>query len=129
MYAKHRPQLKNRDLVAGLAGGTKERSDKDIAPIEPIGAPHACEIEYAMGNLHLVEDYQWTAEDYTVSETFQNYFANFIKTGNPNAEGLANWPNANVKGNPEVMVINTQSAAYTADNDKRFRFLDTQYDQ
>jgi hypothetical protein len=42
---------------------------------------------------------------------------------------MANWPNANVKGNPEVMVINTRSAAETANSDKRFKFLDTQYDQ
>lgn len=129
LYAKHRPPLKNADVVAGFAGGTRERSEEDIPLVEPIGAPHACEIEYAMGNLHLVDDYQWTDEDFVVSETFQNYFANFIKTGDPNAEELANWPNANVKGNPEVMVINTQSAAKTADSDKRFKFLDTQYDQ
>ena len=121
--------MKNANLVAGFAGGTRERSEDDTVLTEPIGAPHACEIEYAMGNLHLVDDYQWTAEDFVVSETFQNYFANFIKTGDPNAEGMAIWPNANVKGNPEVMVINTRSAAETADSDKRFKFLDTQYDQ
>ena len=45
----------------------------------PVGAPHACEIEYCMGNLDLVKEYAWTKDDYKVSETMQGYFANFVK--------------------------------------------------
>lgn len=55
------------------------------------GAVHSAEIEYAMGNLATNTTYAWDADDYKISNTLQEYFANFIKTGNPNAAGLPNW--------------------------------------
>jgi para-nitrobenzyl esterase len=58
----------------------------------PRGAVHASEIEYALGNLPLNKVYAWTADDRKVSGTMQDYFANFIKTGNPNAPDLPEWP-------------------------------------
>ena len=95
---------------------------------EPIGAPHACEIEYCMGNLHLVDDYAWTEDDFLVSETMQNYFTNFIKTGNPNGENLANWPSAAVNDtSPSVMILNMESEAKKVTNDARYEFLDKAY--
>ncbi len=56
------------------------------------GAVHSAEIEYALGNLDLNNVYAWTPEDYEVSRVMQSYFANFIKTGNPNGKGLPEWP-------------------------------------
>jgi len=91
---------------------------------EPIGAPHACEIEYCMGNLHLVKDYAWTADDYKVSETMLNYFANFIKTGNPNGDKLPEWPAAQANDiTPAVMILDTESKAVKFD-DARYLFQD-----
>jgi para-nitrobenzyl esterase len=56
------------------------------------GASHASEIEYCMGILYLAHGYAWTDDDYKVSATMQDYFANFTKTGNPKGNGLPNWP-------------------------------------
>ena len=128
LYSKIRPPLRDENLASGLAGGTVERNaDTPEAP-KSIGAPHACEIEYCMGNLHLVDDYRWTKEDFMVSETMQNYFANFIKTGNPNGDGLPQWDAAKRKGDsPAVMVIDTESKMISAENDARYRFLDKAY--
>src|SRR5690606_30125119 len=56
------------------------------------GAVHSAEIEYAMGNLDSNEVYAWTEDDYKVSHLMQQYLANFIKTGDPNGEGLLEWP-------------------------------------
>ena len=53
---------------------------------------HSAEIEYAMGNLASNKNFAWGPEDYKLSEQLESYFANFIKTANPNGAGLPNWP-------------------------------------
>ncbi len=128
LYSKLRPPLKDDTLASGLAGGTIKKEGSTLPPPKPVGAPHACEIEYCMGNLPLVDDYSWTADDYKVSETMQAYFANFIKTGNPNGEALPQWPAA-AAGNdtPPVMVIDVESKAVDARNEARFKFHDKVY--
>jgi para-nitrobenzyl esterase len=128
LYSKLRPPLVNQSLAPGLAGGTVSKNETAPKPPEPVGAPHACEIEYCMGNLDLVKEYAWTADDYKVSETMQNYFANFILSGNPNGKNLPEWPvgEANDPA-PSVMVIDVQSHAVKAKDDTRYIFLDKAY--
>ena len=60
----------------------------------PWGAVHSAEIEYALGNLDTNPLYAWTADDRKVSATMTAYWANFIKTGNPNGRNLPKWPQA-----------------------------------
>ncbi len=125
LYSKLRPVLVDKNLSSGLAGGTVQGGPK-VA--EAIGAPHACEIEYCMGNLDLVKDYAWTKEDYTVSETMLSYFANFIIKGNPNGDKLPDWPAAEANDTtPPVMIIDTQSKSVDAKDDARYLFLDKAY--
>lgn len=121
LYSKLRPPLVDKNLTPGLAGGTQQGGFK--MP-EPIGAPHACEIEYCMGNLDLVKDYAWTADDYKVSETMLSYFANFIIKGNPNGDKPPEWPAAQPNdATPPVMILDTESKAVKY-NDERYLFLD-----
>lgn len=128
LYSKLRPPLRDQNLASGLAGGTVAKSSDTPKAPEPMGAPHACEIEYCMGNLPLVDDYAWTHDDFKTSETMQNYFANFIKTGNPNGENLPEWSQADANDpNPPVMVINTESKMEKTENDARYLFLNTTY--
>jgi para-nitrobenzyl esterase len=128
LYSRIRPPLVDQNLVSGLAGGTMQRDPNAPKPPEPVGAAHACEIEYCMGNLHLVNDYAWTPDDYKVSETMLNYFANFIISGNPNGGKLPQWPAAQKGDNaPDVMVIDVESKAVKAKDDGRYRFLDRAY--
>jgi para-nitrobenzyl esterase len=88
------------------------------------GAVHAAEIEYALGNLRGNKAYAWTKEDHEVSRITQEYFANFIKTGNPNGAGLPNWPAAN-RGNPvQVMRLDVNSRAEPEKHRERYLFLD-----
>ncbi|MEO6800311.1 MAG: carboxylesterase family protein [Rhodanobacter sp.] len=56
------------------------------------GAAHSGEIEYALGNLASNQVYAWTAADKRTSATMEGYFAQFIKTGNPNGASLPPWP-------------------------------------
>lgn len=89
---------------------------------QPIGAAHATEIPYCMGNLHLLPQLKWTPEDYKASETMLAYFANFIIKGDPNGPGLPDWSAAKA-GNaaPPVMDINTDSRQINP-SDQRFHF-------
>lgn len=123
LYSKLRPPMVDKSLAPGLAGGTT--SAQGAPQFVPIGAPHACEIEYCMGNLALIKDFAWTADDYKVSETMQNYFANFIKTGNPNGDKLPEWPAVKPDDqNPPVMVLDTESKAVNSKDEARYLFLD-----
>jgi para-nitrobenzyl esterase len=58
----------------------------------PAGAVHSAEIEYAMGNLDSNDVFAWTQDDRKVSQVMQEYFANFIKNGDPNGPNLPSWP-------------------------------------
>lgn len=126
-YTHPRPAMRDNSLEAGLAGGViKKNSNTPKAPI-PKGAVHSAEIEYAMGNLTGNKDYAWTESDYAVSETMLNYFANFIKTGNPNGDKLPVWPMAKNEEKPEIMIIDLASKSIRAENDARYLFLDKEY--
>lgn len=88
-----------------------------------IGAAHASEIEFALGNLATNKVYAWTDDDYKVSATMENYFANFIKDGNPNGSGLAHWPMLQLNA-PKVMVIDVNSHAEPVKNQDRYIWMD-----
>jgi para-nitrobenzyl esterase len=123
-FSKPRPEMRDKDLEAGLAGGVIKKDANTPKTPKPKGAVHSAEIEYAMGNLSTNKDYAWTEDDYKVSEIMMNYFANFIKTGNPNGEKLPLWSVAKDEKNPEIMVIDLESKSKKAENDARYLFLD-----
>lgn len=107
-YARPRPAM---NPEAGKAGPAQ-------------GAAHSAEIEYALGNLSGNKVYAWTPEDHRVSSTMQEYFANFVKTGDPNGPGLPHWPRAN-EGEPvQFMRIDVQSRAEPELNRGRYILLD-----
>ena len=130
IFGKPRPQMVKEmgNAKAGLAGGVI----KDDGPTSPnkvpapyVGAAHASEIEYAMGNLAGNKVYDWTPDDYKVSATMEDYFANFIKTGNPNGKGLPEWK-ANKGQVTQCLHINLNTKLETQDR-ARYLFLDQQY--
>jgi para-nitrobenzyl esterase len=91
----------------------------------PMGAGHSWEIEYALGNLHTNNVYAWTADDDKVSATMQAYFANFIKTGDPNGKGLPTWSPMKTVGS-EIMVIDVHTHAEKEPHPERYRWMDQQ---
>jgi para-nitrobenzyl esterase len=124
LYARPRPAMRAEmgDAQPGLAGGVV-RGQQAAANRRPQsrGAVHSAEIEYAMGNLDLNKVYAWTPDDYKVSQVMQDYFANFIKTGNPNGKGLPNWPKF-AEGQRIIIDVNTRADAEKAR--ARYEFLD-----
>jgi para-nitrobenzyl esterase len=87
------------------------------------GAVHSAEIEYAMGNLATNKVYAWTPDDYKVSKIMQEYFANFIKTANPNGAGLPTWPMVN-NSTIAVMHIDVNTRVEPEQHRDRYLFLD-----
>ena len=96
-------------------------------PGEQAGAAHAAEIPYALGNLAIHDTYAWEADDVATSETMLGFFANFIKTGNPNGEQLPDWT-ALKRGAVQqpIMRIAEESKAITV-NDARYYLLRDQF--
>ncbi len=91
------------------------------------GAAHSWEIEYALGNLTTNKVYKWTPDDYKVSATMLDYFANFVKTGDPNDNVLPKWTPNTSTGPVSVMHINAESRLLPENDRKQFEFLDKYY--
>ncbi len=93
----------------------------------PPGAVHSAEIEYALGNLATNQVYAWTPDDDSVSAAMEGYFADFVKTGNPNGLGLPPWPQAYAGDTVPVMILDVRSRAARAPDEDAYQFLDGYY--
>ncbi|SEP14093.1 carboxylesterase/lipase family protein [Mucilaginibacter sp. OK283] len=131
-FSRIRPAMTAQmgNAAPGLAGGVVKNNGGMAMPKMPaaVGASHASEIEYAMGNLGGNKVYAWTPDDYKVSETMESYFANFIKNYNPNGAGLSKW-DANTAGKSPVKFMDIDvKSGQKAENDRdRYLFLDKEY--
>jgi para-nitrobenzyl esterase len=69
------------------------------------GAFHTGEVPYAYDNLQFVNR-PWEPTDNELAKVMSAYWANFIKTGNPNADGLPEW-RAYTTTSKQIMVLGT----------------------
>ena len=124
-YSRPRPAMTPEmgDAAPALAGGVVKAGSANAVPPSR-GAAHSAEIEYAMGNLGTNKIFAWTPDDYKVSETMQQYFANFIKTGAPNGAGLPKWTPIKPNAPAEVMHIDVQTRPETEQHRDRYLLLD-----
>jgi para-nitrobenzyl esterase len=137
-FARPRPAMKASmgNATAGLAGGVVRNSTAP-APPPARGAVHSAEIEYALGNLKTNPVYEWTADDFKVSQVMLDYFANFVKKRNPNGGDLPAWPamaaassrapereRAGFDSGLQVMRIDVKSGAEPDRTRARYLFMD-----
>lgn len=75
---------------------------------EALGAPHGSEVAFVFGTLDTqANPPRYTEADHQLSETMQQYWTNFAKTGNPNGAGLPNWPAFDAKGRAYMELTNS----------------------
>ncbi|HEY0243948.1 MAG TPA: carboxylesterase family protein, partial [Mucilaginibacter sp.] len=70
---------------------------------EHIGAFHTGEVGYTYDNLKFINR-PWQPLDHELANTLSAYWANFIKTGNPNSNGLPVWPAYSVNESKIMML-------------------------
>jgi para-nitrobenzyl esterase len=121
LYTRVRPRYLG---MPGQPPPAAPEGERGMAPPAPRGAVHSAEIQYAMGNLDLDDRYAWEPDDRKVSETMQGYFANFVKTGNPNGPGLPTWPAYDAGTNYMRMRIDVVSRAEPETDRARYEVLD-----
>jgi para-nitrobenzyl esterase len=73
------------------------------------GAFHTGEVAYAYDNLKFLNR-PWEPVDQQLANTMSTYWANFIKTGNPNSKGLPLWPAYTTTGN-KIMILGEKPTA------------------
>lgn len=67
------------------------------------GAGHGSEVAYVFNNLD-AGDAEPTPEEEKLAQVLNTYWANFAKTGDPNGEGVPEWPAYNTE-NEEILEI------------------------
>ncbi len=88
-------------------------------PKPPIGAPHASEIPYVLGNLELADERAYDEDDLRVARTSLAYFANFVRTGDPNGPNLPHWPASPRSGEvSEVMRLDVEASAVEVSDER-----------
>jgi para-nitrobenzyl esterase len=96
-------------------------------PASQAGSRHACEIEYVFQTLKSQEGVPWTEDDFKVSDGMSSYWVNFAKSGNPNGNGLPDWPTYDSQDGFQVMHLSGKSVHAAADVLRgRHEFLDAQ---
>ncbi len=71
------------------------------SPFAAWGAGHWSELPYTFGHLDQ-QQWAWTATDRALSDAMTTYWTSFAKTGDPNGDGLPQWP-AFTTGEPRAM--------------------------
>lgn len=61
---------------------------------ETYGAFHTSEVPYAMNTLYM-SNRPFTAADHKIADVMSSYWVNFITNGDPNGQGLPQWPAVN----------------------------------
>lgn len=125
-YARPRPAMTPEmgNATANLAGGISKGAGAATPAPPAKGAVHSAEIEYALGNLPTNKVFAWTLDDYQVSKTMQAYFANFIKTGNPNGAGLPTWPVLKPGAGGQLLRLDVQTQAVPDQTRARYQYLE-----
>jgi len=92
-------------------------------PADDPGAAHATDIEYVFSALDS-RALAWRDDDRKVADMMGTMWTNFAKTGNPNGNGVPDWPAWAPSGDHRLMRINAKAAAEPEAHRDRYEFQD-----
>lgn len=87
---------------------------------KPRGANHASELQYVFA---IPWGRPFEGGDKAVSDAMNTYWANFVKTGDPNGEGLDNWP-VYKDGEKTVMLFKDGTSLITTPNKPQLQVME-----
>ncbi len=89
----------------------------------PFGAGHGSEVAFVFNTLNARwgQNGEATPEEKELAKTMNSYWVNFAKTGNPNGEGLPNWPRYNNQ-TQEILDVNIDGKVISHPDPRKARF-------
>lgn len=85
---------------------------------DKFGAFHSSEIPYALATLDAAPERNFKLGDRQLSLTMSTYWVNFVRNGNPNGDGLANWPAVTAASVPTMVFGATVATRNILETDK-----------
>ena len=93
-------------------------------PNQTAGAYHGSELWYTFNNLPYSDPAMpWTSTDYAIETTMSDYWANFIKTGNPNGGNLTYFPASGTAART-MWLGDSWGARPAANSDQKVKFIE-----
>ena len=96
------------------------------SPQADIGTPHGVDVPYVFMNLDKSNP-QVTNQDIEISELMGTYWTNFAKFGNPNADGVPEWP-AFTDENPQVMYLKSNPFVGPVPDEQSLEVMDDYFE-
>ncbi len=79
------------------------------------GSFHSSELWYMFGSMRdIPAQRQWTQADHDLSDTMMSYWSNFMRTGNPNGNGLPIWTQCTKDNKGSFMLFKDHKATLTS---------------
>jgi carboxylesterase 2 len=94
------------------------------------GAYHGSELWYVFNNIPYSAEYasaNWTATDLAIEKTMTKYWANFIRSGNPNGDGLVHFPPSTNASLQTMWLGNSWGAGPVSESTERVAFIEKWY--
>jgi para-nitrobenzyl esterase len=103
-------------------------AELSLNPLTAPGVFHSAELYYVWNNLQ-IRDWPWEAEDRRLADVMSSYWVSFAKSGNPNVDGLPQWPVYKPGGGGQVMQLGKDIGASEEVHRDRYEFFDRYYEK